>query len=152
MEENSDVSFHEAQVALARKWIGTDSNREQKEVTLTLGNATTEGIVVSKKTPEKTVTVPIPATEEEAERIVTRFEHGSDSIRGDEDVSDSVSHHALMDETRLQDELWLASREEELNAYVPLNFLLLFSGGATQVLMDDVAGMFRSCCISILRS
>lgn len=118
MEENSDVSFHEAQVALARKWIGTDSNREQKEVTLTLGNATTEGIVVSKKTPEKTVTVPIPATEEEAERIVTRFEHGSDSIRGDEDVSDSVSHHALMDETRLQDELWLASREEELNAYV----------------------------------
>jgi phospholipase D1/2 len=116
MEENSGVSFHQAQVALARQWIGQDG--EQKEVTLTLPNPTTEGIVVSKKTPAKTETVQVPATEEEAREIVATFEHGSDAIRGDEDVSDSVSHHVLMDETRLQDEHWLASREEELNAYV----------------------------------
>jgi len=64
------------------------------------------------------VTVPIPETEEEAREVVSRFEHGSDDIRGDEDVSDSVAQHALIDETRLQDELWMASRDEELNAYV----------------------------------
>jgi phospholipase D1/2 len=118
MEINSGVSFHEAEVALARQWIGSDSNSDQKTVTLTLPNVTTEGIVVSQKTAPKTVTVPIPATVEEARDIVARFEHGSDDIRGDEDVSDSVGHHALLDETRLQDELWMASREEELNAYV----------------------------------
>jgi phospholipase D1/2 len=119
MEENSKVSFHTAQVALARQWIGSDPNGE-KEVTLALPNPTTEGIVVSKKTPAKTVTVQIPATEGEAKEIVERFEHGADAIRGDDDVSDSVSHHALMDKTRLQDELWLASKGEELNAYVSL--------------------------------
>ena len=37
--------------------------------------------------------MPILATVEEAREIVTTFEHGSDEIRGDEDVSDGVVHH-----------------------------------------------------------
>jgi len=118
MEVNASVTFHEAQVALARQWIGQDPNSDQKEVTLTLPSATTEGIVVSGKTPAKTETVPIPQSEEEAREVVARFEHGSDDIRGDENVSDSVAQHAMMDVTRLEDEIWMASREEELNAYV----------------------------------
>jgi phospholipase D1/2 len=124
MEDNSGVSFHQAQVALARQWIGQDPNSDQKEVTLTLPNPTSAGvgIVVTEKTPPKTETVPIPETEEQAREIVSRFEHGSDDIRGDEDVSDSVAQHALLDDTNLEKELWMASREEELNAYVVLSF------------------------------
>jgi phospholipase D1/2 len=124
MEDNSGVSFHQAQVALARQWIGQDPNSDQKEVTLTLPNQPSVGvgIVVTEKTPPRTETVPIPETEEQAREIVSRFEHGSDDIRGDEDVSDSVAQHALMDETDLEKELWMASREEELNAYVILSF------------------------------
>jgi phospholipase D1/2 len=122
MEDNSGVSFHQAQVALSRQWIGQDPNSDQKEVTLSLPNPAGVGIVVTEKTPPRTVTVPIPETEEEAREVVSRFEHGSDDIRGDEDVSDSVAQHALIDETRLQDELWMASRDEELNAYVVLSF------------------------------
>ena len=118
MKINSGVLFHQAQVALAHQWIGPDLPGEQKTVTLTLPSPTAEGIVVGQKSHPKTETVPIPATVEEAREIVTTFEHGSDEIRGDEDVSDSVAHHALLDTTRLQDEMWLASREEELNVYV----------------------------------
>ena len=110
MEINSGVPFHQAQVTLARQWIGPDLPGEQKTVTLTLRSLTTEGIVVSQKSHPKTEMVPIPTTVEEAREIVTTFEHGSDEIRGEEDVSDSVAHHALLDTTRLQDEMWLASR------------------------------------------
>jgi phospholipase D1/2 len=120
MEENSGVSFNQAQVALARQWIGQDPDSQEKQMTLTLPNPTTEGVVVGKKTSRITETVPIPASVEEAREIVSRFEHGSDDIRGDEDVSDSVAQHKMLDDTRLQSELWLASEEEELNAYVSL--------------------------------
>lgn len=116
MEENSGVKFHAAQVALARQWIGQDPNSDQKEVTLSLPQATTEGLVVSDKTPAKTETVPIPESEEAAREVVNRFEHGSDAIRGDEDVSDSVAQHMLDDRTSLMEEKWLGSPEEELNA------------------------------------
>jgi phospholipase D1/2 len=118
MEQNSGVYFHEAQAALARQWIGRHSNGEQKTVTLTLLSPTKEGIVVSQKSSSKTETVPIPAMEDEAREIIARFERGLDNIRGEEDVSDSVAHHAFLDATRLQDETWLASKEEELNACV----------------------------------
>jgi phospholipase D1/2 len=50
--------------------------------------------------------------------IVRRFEEGSDDIRGDEDVSDSVSQHRLLDRTRLSDEIWYGSEAEERDAYV----------------------------------
>ena len=38
MEENSNVSFHQAQVALAKEWIGDDQTSDQKTVTLALAN------------------------------------------------------------------------------------------------------------------
>lgn len=120
MEQNSGVKFHEAQVAMARQWIGEDPNTEQKEVTLTLPEPSQEGVVVSDKTPPRTETVPIPQSAEDARRIVERFEHGADGLRGDERVSDNVAQHMLDDRTSLLDEQWLGSPEEELNAYVAL--------------------------------
>lgn len=123
MELNSGVKFHEAQVALARQWISGDTLTEQKEVTLTLPPPSTgEGIVISDKTPAKTTeTIKIPETEEEAQRIVARFERGADSIRGDEDVADNVAQHMLRDGSGTQGlaaERWLGSEEEEVAAYV----------------------------------
>jgi phospholipase D1/2 len=121
MEANSGVKFHEAQVALARQWIGQDPTSDQKEVTLSLPQATKEGLVVSDKTPAKTETVPIPESADAARKVVERFERGSDAIRGDEDVADSVAQHMLHDRTSLLEEKWLGSPEEELNAYVVLS-------------------------------
>jgi phospholipase D1/2 len=68
-----------------------------------------------KKAPEETITVPIPPSAEEAKETVKKFEDAARVIRGDEDVSDNVSQHALMDKTRLEDEKWLGTPEEELD-------------------------------------
>lgn len=120
MEQNSGVTFHEAQIALARQWIGKNYLTQDvpQEVFVKIPQETQEGIVVSDKTPMKTEKVRVPASYEAAVDIVRRFESGSDPIPRDEDVAASVSQHALQDSTSLLDELWVASQEEELNWYV----------------------------------
>ncbi|KAG6867831.1 hypothetical protein C0993_010533 [Termitomyces sp. T159_Od127] len=116
MEQNSGVKFHEAQVALARQWIGQDSASNQKEVTLAIPEATNEALVQSEKTPIRTETVPIPQSSEEAREIVRKFESGAEGLRGDQEVSDTVAQHMLCDRTELIDEKWFGTEEEELNA------------------------------------
>ena len=118
MEENSGVKFNQARVALTRQWMGDMSGPDAgpTEVTIKILEPTTEAIVVSDKTPVKTETIPIPATEAEARAIIERFERGADAIRGDEDVSDNVAQHMLRDKTSLVDEKWLGSEQEELDA------------------------------------
>ncbi|KAG5641745.1 hypothetical protein DXG03_004298 [Asterophora parasitica] len=127
MEKKSGVTFHEAQVALSRQWIGHEPESTQ-EVTLTIPGPTTEGIVVSDKTPRKTETVPIPESAEAARAIVERFEQGAAGLRGDEEVSETVAQHMLNDRTGLMAEKWLGTPEEELNAcvYVLSCLALLF--------------------------
>lgn len=87
-----------------------------KEVTLVLPEATTEGMVMSDKTPQKKVTVPIPESSEEAGRTIEQFEAAAREIRGEGDVSDTVVQHMMDDKTSLLDEKWLGTEEEELNA------------------------------------
>lgn len=120
MERNSGVTFHEAQIALARQWEGMNylTQDAPREVFVKVPQATNEGIVVSNQTPVKREKVPLPVSYDAAVDIIRRFESGSDSIRGDENVADSVSQHALQDKTSLLDELWMGSEEEELNSYV----------------------------------
>lgn len=106
-----------------------DAITDQKTATVTVAQATTEGIVLSDKTPPKTETVPIPESDKAAREIVERFERGAEGLRGDEQVADTVSQHMLNDRTSLLDEQWLGTEEEELKASVfsvhcPL-FLLL---------------------------
>jgi phospholipase D1/2 len=122
MEQNSNVKFSEAQVALARQWIGAQQT-DQTEVTLAVSEPMAQGLVAGggekqENKSSKTITVKIPESEEAARETIERFERGSESIRGDEDVSDSVAQHMLRDSTSLHDEKWLGSEEEELNAYV----------------------------------
>jgi len=122
MEQNSGVTFHEAQIALARQWVGRNylTQDAPQEVLVKLPQETQEGIVVSDQTPMKSEKVAVPVSYEAAVDIVRRFESGSDPIPKDEDVAASVSQHALQDRTSLLDELWVASEEEELNWYVHL--------------------------------
>ncbi|KAJ7758051.1 hypothetical protein B0H16DRAFT_1885472 [Mycena metata] len=117
IEEQSGIKYHEAQVALARQWVGEDGG-DQTTVTVTIPVETTEGIVVSDKTPLKTETVPIPKSETEARELIEKFEAAAKRVRGDEDVADNVAQHMLSDRTSLAEEKWLGSEQEELDAYV----------------------------------
>ncbi|KAF9244484.1 hypothetical protein BU15DRAFT_85872 [Melanogaster broomeanus] len=118
MEANSGVTFHEAQIALARQWVGRNhlGKDAPREVLVKVPQESKEGIVVSEQTPAKNEKVPLPDSYEAARDVVAQFESGSESIRGDEMVADSVSQHALQDKTDLRDELWMGSEDEELNS------------------------------------
>ncbi|KAG9077310.1 hypothetical protein FRC06_008986, partial [Ceratobasidium sp. 370] len=109
MEENSNVTFHQAQIAQARLWIGDDGFWHQERVSIRapapgagLGDA---GVDVARKEKwaQKTAEeVDMPPTTQMALEIVRRFESGAE--RGDEGISDTVGQHALMDQTTLVDE------------------------------------------------
>ncbi|KAK7028554.1 phospholipase [Favolaschia claudopus] len=118
IENKSGVKYLQAQVALARQWIGTDLAGDQKEVTLQVPVATTEGIVVSDKNPPKPESYPIPESADAAREIIERFEAAAKSIRGDEPVADNVAQHMLSDRTSLLEEQWLGTEQEELDSYV----------------------------------
>lgn len=120
-EEKSGVTFHAAQVALAREWIGPQTLEELKTVTVKVAEPVTDGLTAgSDKTdkPAKTEAVPVPQTVEEAREIIDRFESAAKEIRGDEGVSDTVSQHLLADSTGLLQEQWFGTDEEERAAYV----------------------------------
>ncbi|KAJ7872003.1 hypothetical protein B0H14DRAFT_3439215 [Mycena olivaceomarginata] len=112
------VKHHEAQIALARQWIGNDSDGSQKEVTISLPVETKEGILHTDKTPLKTETVPIPESEDAARRVIEKFEAVAKAVRGDEDVADNVAQHMLHDRTSMLEEKWRGSEQEELDAYM----------------------------------
>jgi len=122
METNSGVKFNEAQVALARQWIGDQADEGGvdpiTEVFVKSGQPTSEGIVETKATETKGEKVKLPASEEEARQKIELFERGADDVRSDEEVNDTVSQHMLNDKTGLLDEKWLGTDEEEKDAYI----------------------------------
>ena len=115
MEENSGVSFLQAQAALAKQWIGKPypDAKDQDKVFIKSPSTEGEGVVVTNKSEEKGEEVPLPATAEEAREIIARFESGAEGVRGDDEVADSVAQHMLSDRTSLLDEKWLGSDQEE---------------------------------------
>ena len=120
MEQNSGVTFHEAQIALARMWIGehvTGDDSTPKEVFVKVPQPTQEGFTVT-NAPVKQERISLPPSYDAAKEIIERFQQGAQSIRGDDEVADSVAQHALRDTTNLKDEQWLGTEEEELNSYV----------------------------------
>ena len=129
MEENSGVSFVQAQVALARQWIGQPNPgvKTQDKVVVKKPEPTGEAMLVGDKTEVKTEEVPLPASEEEAKDIIERFEKGAEGVRSDSEVADTVCQHRLKDETSLLDEKWLGTAEEELGWYVSTNCATLKS-------------------------
>ena len=115
MEQNSGVKFHEAQVALSRQWVAGDTLTTQKEIVVVIPQE--ENLLPADK-PQGAATekTPIPVDDEAARRVVEKFEAGARNLRSDENVSDTVSQHMLVDKTSLFDEAWLGTEEEELNA------------------------------------
>ena len=126
MEQKSSVTFHQAQIALAKQWLGTPDIWVQSTVSIKTPDPTTEGIVVEKTT-TKVEEMQYPKTEEEARQIIEKFEAGAIGERLDDPVSDSVAHHALTDRTGLQQEKWLGSEQEELNWWVTFDPFLFGS-------------------------
>ncbi|QRV81288.1 phospholipase [Ceratobasidium sp. AG-Ba] len=123
MEQNSGVSFYQAQMAQARLWIGDDDYWHQKKVAIKapdpnvgldpIGMGVTEKGKEAQKTVEE---VDIISTTQEATEVVQKFQSGAP--RGDEGVSDTVGQHALMDRTTLADERWLGTEQEERDCYI----------------------------------
>ncbi|KAH8091773.1 phospholipase D/nuclease [Cristinia sonorae] len=126
MEENSGVKFQQAQVALARQWVGDIAGeRDPSEVTIVLpsdsafdNKAVLQGSKKDESNQPKTETIKLPASVEEAVDIIEQFERGAESLRSDRGVSDNVVQHMLHDRTGLLDENWLGTEEEEKYAYV----------------------------------
>jgi phospholipase D1/2 len=118
MEANSGVKFEEAQVALARQWLGDHPYPSGvdpiKKVSIKQPQPTGEGIFETIGREIKGDTFNLPASEEEARQTIERFERGA--YRNDDEVADSVSQHMLNDKTGLLEEKWLGTEEEERNA------------------------------------
>ncbi|KAG8871679.1 hypothetical protein FRC20_010301 [Serendipita sp. 405] len=116
MEEKTGITFHQAQVALARKWIGKiDESWVQEDVAIKAPLPTKDGLV-EEGNASKIEPVKYPETEEEADQILAKFEAAAS--RKDDDVSDSVGHHAMQDTTALHDERWLGDEAEERECYI----------------------------------
>ena len=121
MEANSGIKFGQAQVALARQWVGDSADPSMPtQVAVKLPEPTTEGIVLSNKTEVKLETYPLPRLYSDAVAVIEQFERGANALVGrrHDAVADTVGQHALQDKTELGDEQWLGSEEEELNSYV----------------------------------
>jgi phospholipase D1/2 len=121
MEANSGIKFGQAQVALARQWVGDSADPSMPtQVAVKLPEPTTEGIVLSNKTEVKLETYPLPRLYSDAVAVIEQFERGANALVGRQHdaVADTVGQHALQDQTELGDEQWLGSEEEELNSYV----------------------------------
>jgi phospholipase D1/2 len=121
MEARSGIKFNQAQAALARQWIGDSADRDMpNEITIKLPEPTSEGIVLSEKTAVTTEKYPLPFSYNEAVAMIEQFERSATALVGTQHVAvaDTVGQHALQDKTRLADEQWLGSNEEELDSYV----------------------------------
>ncbi|THH27911.1 hypothetical protein EUX98_g6279 [Antrodiella citrinella] len=128
MEDYSGVKFQEAQVALARQWVGKlDGPDTPQDVTVVYPSdaayndkAVLQGSSEKKenKVEPKKETFKLPATEDEARDVIVQFESGARNLRSDEPVSDNVVQHMLNDRTSLLEEKWLGTDDEEKYAYV----------------------------------
>jgi len=114
------VTFHEAQIALARQWVGRNYYGKDvpHEVYIKIPQETKAGISITDESSVKKDKVPLPQSIEAARQVIARFEAGARNLRSDEMVADSVSHHALQGRRSLLNETWLGTEEEELNCYV----------------------------------
>ncbi|CCA77742.1 related to phospholipase D [Serendipita indica DSM 11827] len=117
MEKQSGVTLHEAQIALAKQWVGEPTIWSQPKIGIQKPLPTQEGIVLE-NTKVEVEEVEFPKTVEEAVETIRKFESAAKTLRPDHEVSDSIAHHAMIDDTSLLDEKWLGTEQEELDAYV----------------------------------
>ncbi|KAK0566182.1 hypothetical protein OC844_000851 [Tilletia horrida] len=116
MEQRSGISFHQVQVALARIYAGDGYKPGQK---IKIKNPATDVEKTDengKKLPIVVAEVELPATVEEAEDLIRRFQDAAP--RDDREVRDSVAHCLLHGQPSIVDEVWKGSAEHEKAAFV----------------------------------
>jgi len=116
MEQRSGISFHAAQVALARIYEGDAYKPGQK---IKIKNPATDVEKTDengKKLPIVVAEVEMPASIEEAEDIVRRFE--SSAPREDYAVKDTIAHCLLHGQPSIFEQTWQGSAEDEKAAIV----------------------------------
>ncbi|OCF61802.1 phospholipase D [Kwoniella mangroviensis CBS 10435] len=118
MEERSGVTFHEAQVALAKVYVGSDdvAGGQDETVNIEQPHDQTDGVDQINKKDTVQKAIKLPKTIDEAKQIIERFQNGRSN--DDKHVSDNVGQHALQDTTSLVDEQWDGTEEEELACFV----------------------------------
>lgn len=121
MEKRGGVTFDDAQVALARLWLGPSKVQPEYKVTIKSvapkqANINDVGQTVKQDDKDLIKEIRVPPTVEEAESIIARFQSGAP--RGDTDVSDTVNRHVQLDTTDLRQEKWLGTPSEERDSYV----------------------------------
>ncbi|WWC93003.1 uncharacterized protein L201_007967 [Kwoniella dendrophila CBS 6074] len=118
IEEKSGVTFHEAQVALAKVYVGSDDvgGGQDETVNIEQPHDQTDGVdqINKKNTVQKAIK--LPKSIDDAKQIIERFQNGRNN--DDKHVSDNVGQHALQDKTSLLEEQWDGTDEEELECYV----------------------------------
>ncbi|KAG8810896.1 hypothetical protein FRC17_002713 [Serendipita sp. 399] len=112
--QKTGYSYGHAQAALERIWIGPD--RPEWE-----SNGGTLNTMEPGNADQVNASIPrsrwsIPKTVAEARKILKAYE--SASTDSDREINDSVGQHALEDNTRLQDERWLGTSEEEKDCFI----------------------------------
>lgn len=129
IEKCSKVTFVEAQVALAKRWVTGDTITVQKEIVL--GIPEEKDIFVPDdgklKAKPATVKAPIPTDEEAALQSVEVFQNGSYGLQS-KAISDNVAQHRLTTNSSLLDEPWLGTEQEELYSWVLLSISVLMIG------------------------
>ncbi|WWD20129.1 hypothetical protein CI109_104605 [Kwoniella shandongensis] len=123
MEEKSGITFHQAQVALAKIYVGSEDvgGDSDEVVNIEQAHDSTQGAdqIGKKGTVEKAIR--LPKTVDEAKDIIARFEQAAkndDKHMHDKADTGAVGQHAMLDETSLFDEQWDGTDEEELACIV----------------------------------
>lgn len=121
MQKRSEVTFDQANVALARQWLGPDDQSIDYTVKIkcvepTQGDLKNLGMTIPESTKDQIKEIKVPPTVQEAVDIIRQFESGA--TRSDEAVADTISQHVQQDKTSLKDEKWLGSTHIRLAAVI----------------------------------
>ncbi|EAL20780.1 hypothetical protein CNBE1430 [Cryptococcus deneoformans B-3501A] len=119
MEKKSGITFHQAQVALAKIYAGSEDisgGGADEVVNIEQPHDQTTGVDEIGKKDTVQNAVRLPKTMDEAKDIIKRFQQAAQN--DDKHVSDNVCQHALQDTTTLFDEKWDGTEEEELSCFV----------------------------------
>ncbi len=88
MEQNSGVTFHQAQVAQARIWYGPeDLPHTEQTVTIQVPQGETGAVTETARKQKATEEVKMPTTLREAQETIRRFEAGRS--KEDKNVADN---------------------------------------------------------------
>ncbi|OWZ44706.1 phospholipase D [Cryptococcus neoformans c45] len=117
-EKKSGITFHQAQVALAKIYTGSEdvSGDVDEVVNIEQPHDQTTGVDEIGKKDTVQNAVRLPKTMDEAKDIINRFQQAAQN--DDKHVSDNLCQHALQDTTTLLDEQWDGTEEEELSCFV----------------------------------